>query len=109
MPLTLAFEETGDGPSAVILHGLFGASSPRRSMARVLCVDLRNHGASPWASSMGYLDMAADCVTPADAAGVAVRFAQAQLQAIEGAGHWLHADQPAAFIAALQQAHRGTP
>ena len=109
MLLTLAFEETGDGPPAVILHGLFGASSPRRLMARVLCVDLRNHCASPWASSMGYLDMAADCVTPADAAGVAERFPQARLIPIEGAGHWVHAYQPAAFIAALQQAHRGTP
>lgn len=67
MPLTLAFEESGDGPPVVILHGLFGSSRNWRSVARalapqhrVLCVDLRNHGASPWADSMGYLEMAAD-------------------------------------------------
>ena len=67
MPLTLEFEETGAGPPVVILHGLFGASRNWRSVAqalapqhRVLCVDLRNHGASPWADSMGYLEMAAD-------------------------------------------------
>ncbi len=267
MPLTLAFEETGDGPAVVILHGLFGSSRNWRSVARalapqhrVLCVDLRNHGASPWADSMGYLDMAADVaelmarqrlhrpllvghsmggktamalalqdpaaigglvvvdiapvaygdrmtpyvqamagldlaglasravaqgrlaerladllagrladpgvvgfllqnlvshnhhfdwrlnlaaigvavpalsgfpaelqgrhyggpalliygslsdyVTPADAAGFADWFPQARTIPIDGAGHWVHAEQPAAFIAALQQAQRGTP
>ncbi len=67
MPLQLAFEETGTGPPVIILHGLFGSSSNWRSVARalaplhrVLCVDLRNHGASPWAETMGYADMAAD-------------------------------------------------
>lgn len=67
MPLQLAFEETGSGPPVLILHGLFGSSSNWRSVARalaprhrVLCVDLRNHGASPWADTMGYLEMAAD-------------------------------------------------
>ena len=67
MPLQLAFEATGDGPPVVILHGLFGSSRNWRSVARalathhrVLCVDLRNHGRSPWAASMSYLEMAED-------------------------------------------------
>lgn len=67
MPLQLAFEESGDGPAVVILHGLFGSSRNWRSVARalaathrVLCVDLRNHGLSPWDASMSYPEMADD-------------------------------------------------
>lgn len=67
MALDLAFESAGDGPPVVILHGLFGSGSNWRSVARelagshrVLSVDLRNHGASPWADSMSYLEMADD-------------------------------------------------
>lgn len=67
MPLQLAFEVTGDGPPVVILHGLFGSCRNWRGIARVLsahhrvfCVDLRNHGASPWAGTMSYPEMAAD-------------------------------------------------
>ena len=67
MALDLAFESTGDGPPVVILHGLFGSGSNWRRVARelsasyrVLAVDLRNHGASPWADSMSYLQMADD-------------------------------------------------
>ena len=77
MPLQLAFEETGNGPSVVILHGLFGSSSNWRSVARalaaqhrVLSVDLRNHGASPWADSMAYADMAADVLALIQAQGL---------------------------------------
>ena len=67
MPLQLAFEATGEGPPVVILHGLFGSSRNWRSVAkalashhRVYCVDLRNHGESPWAESMTYAEMADD-------------------------------------------------
>jgi pimeloyl-ACP methyl ester carboxylesterase len=67
MPLQLAFEATGSGSPVVILHGLFGSSRNWRGIARELaathsvhCVDLRNHGASPWADSMGYIEMADD-------------------------------------------------
>jgi esterase len=67
MPLQLAFETIGQGPPVVILHGLFGSRRNWRSIAnalsahcRVFCVDLRNHGASPWAATMGYPEMAAD-------------------------------------------------
>jgi len=67
MALQLAFESTGEGPPVVILHGLFGSSRNWRSIAnalapryRVLCVDLRNHGSSPWATTMSYPEMAED-------------------------------------------------
>ena len=67
MALQLAFEDTGTGPPVVVLHGLFGSSANWRSVARalaphhrVLCVDLRNHGHSPWTDSMDYLEMADD-------------------------------------------------
>ena len=67
MPLQLAFEATGEGSPVVILHGLFGSSRNWRSIAKVLapqhrvyCVDLRNHGQSPWAASMSYEEMAGD-------------------------------------------------
>lgn len=67
MALDLAFESTGSGPPLLILHGLFGSGGNWRGIARelgathrVLTVDLRNHGASPWAASMSYIEMADD-------------------------------------------------
>jgi pimeloyl-ACP methyl ester carboxylesterase len=67
MALDLAFESVGDGPPVLILHGLFGSGSNWRRVARelatshrVLAVDLRNHGASPWADTMTYPQMADD-------------------------------------------------
>ena len=67
MSLELAFTAVGDGPPLVILHGLFGS---RRNWARlaqrlgerhrVVTVDLRNHGDSPWAQTMSYREMAED-------------------------------------------------
>jgi pimeloyl-ACP methyl ester carboxylesterase len=67
----LAVTEYGeDDPrreTVVLLHGLFGSGRnwmtvARRlaTSARVLTVDLRNHGASPWAEPMTYPAMAAD-------------------------------------------------
>ncbi len=51
----------------VILHGLFGSNSNWRSIARrlstnraVTCLDLRNHGQSPWHDDMDYPSMASD-------------------------------------------------
>jgi len=67
MPLELAASEFGSGPPVAILHGLFGSSRNWRSVAqhlaarhRVLAFDLRNHGASPWADGMSYVDMVED-------------------------------------------------
>ena len=65
--IELAFETLGSGPPLLLLHGLFGSGTNWRSVARAMAdvhsvymVDLRNHGASPWADSMGYLEMADD-------------------------------------------------
>jgi esterase len=65
--LNLACRGNGSGPPLVVLHGLFGSSGNWRGIAReladthsVYCVDLRNHGASPWSESMDYLAMADD-------------------------------------------------
>ena len=67
MVVSLAVAECGDGAPLAILHGLFGAARNWASLARqfghqhrVIAVDLRNHGASPWAATMGYAAMAED-------------------------------------------------
>lgn len=68
MPLALAAAEFGDaGPPLIVLHGLFGSGTNWRTIAqrlaqrhRVFALDLRNHGASPWAEAMDYAAMAAD-------------------------------------------------
>jgi esterase len=77
MPLQLAFESLGDGPPVVVLHGLFGSSRNWRGVARalsaehrVICVDLRNHGRSPWTDSMSYAEMAADVRALIDSEGL---------------------------------------
>ena len=73
MALNLAVETVGSGPPLLLLHGLFGSSSNWRSVARDLrsthtvhSVDLRNHGASPWADAMGYVEMADDVLQVCD-------------------------------------------
>ncbi len=67
MALQLASSVTGRGPALLILHGLFGSATNWRSMGRLLAanyevhaLDLRNHGASPWADTMTYTEMADD-------------------------------------------------
>jgi esterase len=77
MALQLAFEALGDGPPVLVLHGLFGSSRNWRGVARalsaqhrVLSVDLRNHGRSPWTDSMSYAEMAADVRALIDSEGL---------------------------------------
>src|SRR6266852_1540730 len=67
MTLQLAAVEYGGGPALAILHGLFGAGRNWATIARrlaahrrVIALDLRNHGASPWADSMDYAALAED-------------------------------------------------
>ncbi|HEX3884294.1 MAG TPA: alpha/beta fold hydrolase [Stellaceae bacterium] len=67
MALRLAATEYGAGPTVAILHGLFGwgrnwATIAQRLAARhrVVTLDLRNHGNSPWADGMSYAEMAED-------------------------------------------------
>ena len=65
--LLLAAAEYGSGPPLAILHGLFGSGRNWAGVAkhlaehhRVIAFDLRNHGASPWAGTMAYAEMAED-------------------------------------------------
>ena len=65
--LLLEAAEYGAGPPLAILHGLFGSGRNWGSIAkrlaerhRVIAFDLRNHGASPWAETMAYAEMAED-------------------------------------------------
>lgn len=51
----------------LIVHGLFGSARNWNGLAKrfalkrpVTCVDLRNHGQSPWAATQSYEDMADD-------------------------------------------------
>jgi len=63
----LAHQAFGDGPPIVILHGLLGSARNWTTIARrlaeshrVVALDLRNHGGSPWADEMTYEAMADD-------------------------------------------------
>lgn len=65
--MKLAYEQYGDGPPLVTLHGLLGSSDNWRSFGKrlgetytVYAVDLRNHGASPHRDRMDYEVMAED-------------------------------------------------
>jgi pimeloyl-ACP methyl ester carboxylesterase len=65
--MKLSFAGYGEGPPLLILHGLFGSGRNWTAIARalaerwrVLAVDLRNHGASPWDAVMDYRTMAGD-------------------------------------------------
>ena len=67
--VALHYRKYGDpaAPKLLILHGLFGAGANWRSIAgrlanryEVFCLDLRNHGRSPWHDQMAYWSMAAD-------------------------------------------------
>jgi esterase len=67
MAVALAAAEFGAGPPVLILHGLFGSGTNWHTLAQrlaarrhVFALDLRNHGASPWAERMDYEAMADD-------------------------------------------------
>lgn len=67
MTVALAAREYGTGPPVLVLHGLFGSGRNWASIAqklaasyRVFTLDLRNHGASAWAETMSYAEMAED-------------------------------------------------
>src|SRR5436305_8594434 len=80
MTVRLAATEYGsehsDAPPLAILHGLFGSGRNWASIAqrlaahrRVICFDLRNHGASAWAGGMQYGEMAEDVLAMLDEGG----------------------------------------
>ena len=66
-PVELNATRSGEGPSAIVAHGLFGSARNWGSVARRLAagrsvhaLDMRNHGASPWTDEMTYPAMAED-------------------------------------------------
>lgn len=74
--LTEITHGTGPGTPLVIVHGLFGAARNWGAIAKrlsadrpVICVDMRNHGDSPWMDTHSYADMAADLARTIDAHG----------------------------------------
>ncbi|WP_417782523.1 alpha/beta fold hydrolase [Terasakiella pusilla] len=75
--MELAFQDIGEGDPVVIIHGLFGAAKNWNSIAkqmarryRILTVDLRNHGSSPWTDTMSYVEMADDIAEFLDQRGL---------------------------------------
>jgi esterase len=69
----LSFTEFGAGTPLLILHGLFGSRRNWATVAtrlaahrRVLVVDMRNHGGSPWHDRHDYPAMAADVASLID-------------------------------------------
>jgi esterase len=69
MPVELAARRLGEGPPVLVLHGLLGQGRNWQAIAKRLArgravwlVDLRNHGASPWAEPMSYPAMVEDLV-----------------------------------------------
>jgi Predicted hydrolases or acyltransferases (alpha/beta hydrolase superfamily) len=65
----LYYKKIGEGPSLIILHGLFGSGDNWRSFAgslkdsyQVILPDLSNHGRSPWSSDISYKLMAKDII-----------------------------------------------
>jgi pimeloyl-ACP methyl ester carboxylesterase len=70
--------EQGEGPPLILLHGLFGTARNLGAVARglsgrarVISLDLRNHGDSPHDPDMAYTSMAADIAETMDAKGIA--------------------------------------
>jgi len=67
MSVELSYQDIGRGSPIVILHGLFGSKRNWSAIAkhlstrhRVLTLDMRNHGDSPWTQGMDYRDMSQD-------------------------------------------------
>ena len=76
-PVRLYTKQLGEGPSLVILHGLFGSWENWRSHAqqlsddfKVTLMDLRNHGQSEHRDTMNYPAMAADVATTCHDLGI---------------------------------------
>jgi pimeloyl-ACP methyl ester carboxylesterase len=68
----------GEGPPILLLHGLFGAAKNLGVIARglstgarVISLDLRNHGESPHVDGMDYAAMAGDVAETAASLGIA--------------------------------------
>ncbi len=65
MPIELATTDLGSGSPVIVLHGLFGRRRNWQGIqkqladdARIVTVDMRNHGDSPWHDALTYDAMA---------------------------------------------------
>ncbi len=65
--MKLNHADSGNGRAIIVLHGLFGSLANWKRIARtladdfrVISVDLRNHGGSPWDDDVSYPAMADD-------------------------------------------------
>ena len=108
MALNLACETTGSGPPLVVLHGLFGSSGNW-----LLGISAAMPGLSTFPSDLLGLpfdgptviaDAQSDYVADRDGAPFAPMFDDVAIDVVEDAGHWVHADQPAAFLARVRHA-----
>src|SRR3984957_3321013 len=77
-PMILNSIVNGEGPNVVLLHGLFGAARnlgviarALSGTARVVSLDLRNHGDSPHGAAMDFSTMAADVAETMHSLGLA--------------------------------------
>jgi len=75
--MDLFYRVRGEGEPLLLIHGLFGSADNLGGLARILeadykviAVDLRNHGRSPHAPTMGYRAMADDVRRVLDKEGV---------------------------------------
>ena len=73
---TLEYGTRTDQPDLLIVHGLFGSGRNWGAIAkrlaperRIVSVDQRNHGQSPWHDTHGYEDMAQDLADVIEAQG----------------------------------------
>lgn len=81
MTVPLASRELGGAgsPALIVLHGLLGSSRNWQSAGsalaargpRVIALDLRNHGESPWADACGHAEMAGDVAAWIERSGLA--------------------------------------
>jgi pimeloyl-ACP methyl ester carboxylesterase len=72
-----SIEQGAAGPPLILLHGLFGAAKnlgviarALSAHARVVSLDMRNHGDSPHATQMDYATMAADIAETMDSLAI---------------------------------------
>lgn len=67
--MLLNYKQSGQGPYAILIHGLFGSLENLNVIAHALAdnftvinIDLRNHGRSPHSADMDYPTMARDVI-----------------------------------------------
>ena len=75
--MRLNYFSQGDGPTLVLIHGMYGSASNLRTVSkafsdrfRVISMDLRNHGDSPHQPDMDLACMAGDVLETLDAINV---------------------------------------